>query len=92
VPARDLYHNAVKAALLSDGWVITHDPYHVAFGGRDVYIDLGAQREALDVVLAAERGLTRIAVEIKTFGAIRAGGLAASIGAVRPLPDLAAYQ
>ena len=67
MPARDIYHNAVKAALIKDGWVITHDPYHVAFGGRDVYIDLGAEREAFGVVLAAERGVTRIAVEVKTF-------------------------
>ncbi len=67
MPARDIYHNAVKAALITDGWVITHDPYHVAFGGRDAYIDLGAQRESLDVMLAAERGMSRIAVEIKTF-------------------------
>jgi hypothetical protein len=67
VPARDLYHTAVKAALITDGWQVTHDPYHVAFGGRDAYIALAAQREARDVVLAAERGLTRIAVEIKTF-------------------------
>ena len=67
MPARDIYHNAVKAALINDGWVITQDPYHVAFGGRDAYIDLGAERESFDVVLAAERDMTRIAVEIKTF-------------------------
>jgi hypothetical protein len=67
MPARDIYHNAVKAALINDGWAITHDPYRVAYGGRDAYIDLGAERDAVDVVLAAERGMTRIAVEIKTF-------------------------
>lgn len=67
MPARDIYHNAVKAALINDGWVITHDPYHIAFGGRDAYVDLGAERESFDVVLAAERGMSRIAVEIKTF-------------------------
>ena len=67
MPARDIYHNAVKSALIMDGWTITHDPYHVAYGGRDVYIDLGAEREAREVMLAAERDNTRIAVEIKTF-------------------------
>ncbi len=66
MPARDIYHNAVKAALINDGWKITHDPYHIAFGGRDAYVDLGAEQEAFDVV-AAERGMTRIAVEVKTF-------------------------
>lgn len=67
MPARDIYHRAVKAALIADGWTITHDPYRVEFGGKDVYIDLGAERDAADPVLAAERGTTRIAVEIKTF-------------------------
>lgn len=67
MPARDIYHRAVKAALIADGWTITHDPYRVEFGGKDVYIDLGAERDAADPVLAAERGTARIAVEIKTF-------------------------
>lgn len=67
MPARDLYHNAVKAALVADGWTITHDPYRVEYGGKDVYVDLGAQRDAFDVVVGAERDTTRIAVEIKTF-------------------------
>jgi len=67
MPARDIYHRAVKAALIAEGWTITHDPYRVEFGGKDVYIDLGAERDAIDPVLAAERGTTRIAVEIKTF-------------------------
>jgi hypothetical protein len=26
MPARDLYHDAVKNALVKDGWTITHDP------------------------------------------------------------------
>jgi hypothetical protein len=67
MPARDIYHNAVKAALIQDGWIVTHDPYRLEYGGKNAYIDLGAEREALDMVLAAERGTTRIAVEIKTF-------------------------
>ena len=25
--AKDLYHYAVKEALINDGWVITNDPY-----------------------------------------------------------------
>jgi hypothetical protein len=67
MPARDIYHQAIKAALIADGWTITHDPYWVKFGGKDAYIDLGAERDALDPVLAAERGAERIAVEIKSF-------------------------
>ena len=62
MPARDRYHDAVRNALMKDGWTITHDPYTLSYGPRDVYVDLGAER-----VIGAERGLERIAVEIKTF-------------------------
>ncbi len=67
MPARDSYHNAVKTALIADGWTITHDPYRIEYAGKDAYVDLGAERASLDMVLAAERGRTAIAVEIKTF-------------------------
>jgi hypothetical protein len=67
MPGRDIYHNAVKTALIADGWTVTHDPYRIEYGGKDAYIDLGAEREIADVVLAAERDATRIAIEIKTF-------------------------
>lgn len=62
MPRRDAYHDAVKTALIKDGWTITHDPLMIPFGGRRVFVDLGAER-----LLAAERGGERIAVEIKTF-------------------------
>jgi len=53
----------------------------VGFGGKDVYIDLGAERDALDPMLAAERGTMRIAVEIKTFtGPSVIGDLEQAIG------------
>jgi hypothetical protein len=60
--AKDTYHNAVKNALIKDGWTITHDPLTLAYGRKDVYVDLGCQR-----ALAAERGDEKIAVEIKSF-------------------------
>lgn len=63
MPARDLYHDAVKNALVKDGWTITHDPFIVEIEGDRLYIDLGAKR-----VIAAEKGTRKIAVEIKTFG------------------------
>lgn len=62
MPARDIYHNSVKNALVKDGWTITHDPYTITFGNRDVYVDLGAER-----LLAAEKSDDKIAVEIKSF-------------------------
>ena len=59
MPARDLYHDAVKNALVKDGWTITHDPFIVEIEGDRLYIDLGAER-----VIAAEKGTRKIAVEI----------------------------
>ncbi|MBA4182514.1 MAG: fatty-acid synthase, partial [Acidobacteria bacterium] len=26
MPAKDIYHDTVKNALIKDGWTITHDP------------------------------------------------------------------
>ncbi|HYV38884.1 MAG TPA: element excision factor XisH family protein [Gemmataceae bacterium] len=62
MPAKDLYHNAVKNALVKDGWTITDDPYIIEWGARKLYIDLGAEQ-----LLAAEKSNERIAVEIKSF-------------------------
>ena len=62
MPARDLYHNIVKRALIKDGWTITHDPYTLSFGQKDVFVALGAERP-----IAAEKGDEKIAVEVKTF-------------------------
>lgn len=60
--ARDLFHQAVKQALIADGWRITADPLIVQFGGVDLYIDLGAEK-----IIAAEKEGTTIAVEVKSF-------------------------
>lgn len=62
MPAKDLYHDCVKNALVKDGWTITEDPYRVRIEERDAYIDLAAERP-----FAAERGQERIAVEVKSF-------------------------
>jgi hypothetical protein len=62
MPQRDVYHWAVREALIRDGWTITHDPYTVTFGERYALVDLGAE-----LTLAAERSGRKIAVEIKSF-------------------------
>lgn len=62
MPARDRDHDIVRAALIADGWIITDDPLHLRFAGDDLYVDLAAER-----LIAAEKGLRRIAVEIKSF-------------------------
>jgi hypothetical protein len=62
MPRRDIIHQAVKNALIKDGWTITADPYLLEYGDEDLFIDLAAER-----LLAAERGTTKIAVEVKSF-------------------------
>lgn len=62
MPARDIYHNNIKNALIKDGWTITHDPMKLKWGVKDMYVDLGAER-----LLAAEKAEQQIAVEIKSF-------------------------
>ena len=62
MPARDRYHDQVKNALVKDGWTITDDPFHVKWGAKDMYIDLGAEQ-----LLAAEKDQRKIAVEVKSF-------------------------
>jgi hypothetical protein len=60
--ARDVFHQAVRHALVKDHWRITDDPLLLQVGGVDMYVDLGAER-----LLAAEKGQQQIAVEIKSF-------------------------
>lgn len=62
MPAKDIYHDCVKNALIKDGWTITHDPLSLKWGKKDMYVDLGAEQ-----LLAAERAEHKIAVEIKSF-------------------------
>jgi XisH protein len=64
---RDSIHNAVKQSLIKDGWVITDDPYVIAYGERFLFVDLGAEEtgEAVSNFIGAARANLRIAVEIK---------------------------
>jgi XisH protein len=63
MPARDIYHDTVKNALIKDGWNITHDPLRIRLArGRNLFVDLGAER-----LIAAERETEKIAVEVKSF-------------------------
>jgi hypothetical protein len=61
MPAKDLYHDTVKTALIKDGWTVT-DNLPLKAGKRDLFIDLGAEK-----LLAAERANQKIAVEVKSF-------------------------
>ena len=62
MPAKDIFHDPFKTALLKDGWTVTHDPYSLKVGKKDLFIDLGAEK-----LLAAEKDTQKIAVEIKSF-------------------------
>lgn len=62
MPGKDVYHDVVLEALESDGWTITDDPLHISYGGKDAYVDLGAERP-----IGAVKNGQRIAVEIKSF-------------------------
>ena len=61
--AKDLIHEPVAKALENDGWTITDDPLTLSYEDKNVFPDLGAER----LLLGAERGLEKIAVEIKSF-------------------------
>jgi hypothetical protein len=60
--AKDIYHEKVRLALEKDGWMITHDPYTIEFGGTGYQIDLGAEK-----MLAAQKDGQKIAIEVKSF-------------------------
>lgn len=62
MPSKDIYHTVVREAIIKDGWTITHDPFRLQLGSKDLYVDLGAER-----FLAAEKEQRKIAVEIKSF-------------------------
>lgn len=60
--AKDLLHDAVKAALENDNWFVTNDPLIIRTGKAKIQIDLGAER-----IITAEKGEEKIAVEVKSF-------------------------
>ena len=62
MPAKDIFHNAVRHALEKEGWIVTNDPLFLRFGGVDMYIDLAAEQ-----LMSAEKNGEKIAVEIKSF-------------------------
>jgi hypothetical protein len=62
LPARDALYPTVRSCLEADGWRITHDPYTIPVGRRNLFVDLGAEK-----FIGAEREDKRIAVEVKSF-------------------------
>ncbi len=63
MPRLDEYHEAVKNALVKDGWTITDDPFTIDFEDATLFADLAAER-----TIAAQKENEKIAIEIKMFG------------------------
>lgn len=62
MPAKDIIHDAVKNALIKDGWTITADPYTIKYEEVKLFADLAAEGQLL-----AERSGQKIVVEVKSF-------------------------
>lgn len=60
MPKLDIIHNAVKNALIKDGWAITDDPYIIQYRRTTLYADLGAERP-----IGAERDGQKLVLEVK---------------------------
>jgi hypothetical protein len=62
MPAKDVYHDTVKLALVKDGWTILTEDYLLEYGGDRLYVDLAAEK-----TIAAEKEEQKILVEVKSF-------------------------
>ena len=62
MPAKDIYHDVVKNALIKDEWTVTNDPFRLKWGARELFVDLG-----LSKLIAAQKAEQKIAIEIKSF-------------------------
>ena len=60
--AKDIYHEAVKNALIKDSWKIISDPYKIKYKDAQLFADLSAEKP-----IAAEQNGRKIVVEIKSF-------------------------
>ena len=62
MPAKDVYHDAAKNALIKDGWTITFDPYPIKYEEIKLLADLAGEK-----AISATRQGEKIVVEIKSF-------------------------
>ena len=62
MPAKDIYHDTVKNALIKDGWTITKENLQLRWGRKFTYVDIAAEK-----LFIAEREGRQIAVEVKSF-------------------------
>ncbi|MGL4497603.1 MAG: XisH family protein [Planktothrix sp.] len=62
MPAKDIYHEGFKNALIKDGWEIIRDPYTIRYDRLKLFADLGGKK-----LFSAQKEDTNIVVEIKSF-------------------------
>ncbi|MEA5467507.1 XisH family protein [Spirulina sp. 06S082] len=62
MPAKDVYHEAVKNALIKDGWTIAFDPYPIKYEKVKLVADLAGEK-----TISATREERKIVIEIKSF-------------------------
>ena len=62
MPARDIYHNTVKNALIKDGWTMTDHWLRLQRGNNLLHIDLSGEQ-----FLTAEKENRKIVAEVKSF-------------------------
>ncbi|KPA16628.1 fatty-acid oxidation protein subunit alpha [Candidatus Magnetomorum sp. HK-1] len=61
--AKDIYHDVVVQSLKKEKWKITHDPFTLSYGGKNLFVDIGAEKS----FVAAQRDDQKVAIEIKSF-------------------------
>jgi hypothetical protein len=62
MPAKDIYHEAIKNALIKDGWQIIADPYLIKYEEIKLLADLAGEK-----TISATREGQKIVIEIKSF-------------------------
>ena len=68
--AKNLYHDTVIAALTADGWTVTEDPLALAYGGHNLYVDLGL----VEPTIAACLAVAAIAIAVTALRGVRRRG------------------
>jgi hypothetical protein len=62
MPRKDRIHEAVKNALVKEGWTVTDDPFRIVYEDADLYADLRIVKTEADTTV--QRALI---IEIKSF-------------------------
>ncbi len=68
MPAKDRYHDAVKRALIKDGWVIEDEQVTLTFGERYLWVDLRAsKREAGGSIFVEVKALDSVLSPVEAW-------------------------